>query len=70
MWEYYQIACEGREVKALSYSQIRDYIRDLDVRGLVNHNPQKGVSIVGASVEDLSRVLQTIERSHKLEEEQ
>ena len=70
MWEYYQIACEGREVKALSYSQIRDYIRDLDVRGLVNNNPQKGVSIVGASVEDLSRVLQTIERSHKLEEEQ
>jgi hypothetical protein len=37
---------------------------------LLNHNPQKGVSIVGASVEDLSRVLQTIERSKELEEEE
>jgi len=70
VYEYYVIACEGREVKPLSYNQIREYIKDLHFRGLVNLHPQKGVSIVGASVEDLSRVLQTIERSRELGEEE
>jgi len=69
VYEYYVIACEGREIQPLSYSKIKEYIKDLHFRGLVNHNPQKGISIVGASVEDLSRVLQTIERSRELEEE-
>jgi cell division control protein 6 len=70
IYEYYLIACEGREIQHLSYNKIRDYIKDLHFRGLVNYNPQKGVSIVGASVEDLSRVLQTIERSREFEEEE
>lgn len=69
VYEYYLIACEGRETQHLSYNKIRDYIKDLHFRGLVNYNPQKGVSIVGASVEDLSRVLQTIERSREFEED-
>jgi len=30
VWEYYQIACEGREVSPLSYTQVREYIKDLD----------------------------------------
>lgn len=70
VYEYYVIACEGREIKSLSYNQFREYIKDLHFRGLLNHNPQKGVSIIGASVEDLSRVLHTIERSKELEEEE
>ena len=67
-YEYYLIACEGREIQLFTYSKIRDYIKDLHFRGLLNYNPRKGISIVGASVEDLSRVLQTIERSRELEE--
>jgi len=70
VYEYYLIACESREIRPLSYNKIRDYIKDLHFRGLVNYNPRKGVSIVGASVEDLSRVLQTIERSRELEEDE
>jgi cell division control protein 6 len=70
LYEYYLLACEDREVEPLSYSKIRDYVKDLHFRGLVNHNPEKGISIVGASVEDLSRVLQTIQRSKELEEEE
>ena len=68
VYEYYLIACEGREIQPFTYSKIRDYIKDLHFRGLLNYNPRKGISIVGASVEDLSRVLQTIERSRELEE--
>jgi len=64
------LACEGREVEPLSYSKIRDYVKDLHFRGLVNYNPEKGISIVGASVQDLGRVLQTIQRSKELEEEE
>ena len=70
VYEYYVLACEGREVEPLSYSKIRDYVKDLHFRGLVNYNPEKGISIIGASVEDLSRVLQTIQRSKELEEEE
>ena len=70
VWEYYQIACEGREIQPLSYTQIRGRVKDLGFRGLVNYTPKRGVSIVGASVEDLSRVHQTIERSRKLDEEE
>jgi len=36
VWEYYQIACEGREIDSLSYKRIREYIKDLDFRGIVN----------------------------------
>lgn len=69
VWEYYRMACEERGVKPLSYTQVREHIKDLNFRGLINHHPKKGVSIVGASVEDLSRVLQTIKRNCKLEED-
>ena len=70
VYEYYLIACESREIKPLSYSKVREYIKDLHFRGLLNYNPEKGVSIVGASVEDLSRVLHTIERRKEFEEEE
>ena len=64
------IACESREIKPLSYSKVREYIKDLHFRRLLNYNPEKGISIVGASVEDLSRVLHTIERRKEFEEEE
>jgi len=70
VYEYFVIVCEGREINSLSYNQFREHVKDLHFRGLINHNPEKGVSIVGASVEDLSRVLHTIERSKDLEEEE
>jgi len=70
VYEYYRMACEGREIQPLSYSKIKEYIKDLHFRGIINHHPQKGISIVGASVEDLSRVLQTIERSRELDKEE
>jgi len=41
VYEYYVIACEGREIQPLSYSKIKEYVKDLHFRGLVNHNPQK-----------------------------
>jgi len=70
VYEYYLVACEGREIEPLSYKKIREYVKDLGFRGLVNYNPRRGVSIVGASVEDLKRVLQTIERGRELEGEE
>jgi len=41
VWDYCQIACEGREVKPLSYSQTREYVKDLNFRGLHRVNPEK-----------------------------
>jgi cell division control protein 6 len=68
--EYYTIECETRGVQPIAYGKIKEYIEDLHCRGLINHNPKKGVSIVGASVQDLSRILRTIQRSRKFENDE
>jgi cell division control protein 6 len=66
IWEYYETACAAKEVKPLSYEKVKEYVRDLHCRGLV-HQSKKGVSVVGAPVRDLSRVIPTIERGERLE---
>ena len=69
-WQYYLIECETRETNSLSYRQLREILKDLDFRGIVNYTARKGLSIVGASMEDLDRVLQTLERRRELEEDE
>jgi len=66
IWEYYEMACATKEVKPLSYEKVKEYVHDLHCRGLV-HQSKKGVSVVGAPVRDLSRVIPTIERGERLE---
>jgi len=66
IWEYYEMACAAKEVKPLSYEKVKEYVRDLHCRGLV-HQSKKGVSVVGAPVRDLSRVIPTIERGERLD---
>ena len=66
IWEYYEMACAAKEVKPLSYEKVKEYVHDLHCRGLV-HQSKKGVSVVGAPVRDLSRVIPTIERGERLE---
>ena len=56
IWEYYEMACATKELKPLSYDKVREYVHDLHCRGLI-HRSKKGVSIVGAPVRDLSRVI-------------
>ena len=66
IWEHYEMACAAKEVKPLSYEKVKEYVYDLHCRGLI-HQSKKGVSIVGAPVRDLSRVIPTIERGERLE---
>ena len=66
IWGYYEMACATKEVKPLSYEKVKEYVYDLHCRGLI-HQSKKGVSIVGAPVRDLSRVIPTIERGERLE---
>jgi cell division control protein 6 len=65
--EYYEIESEERRIKPVSYDKIKEYVDDLHCRGLINLNSRKGVSIVGASVKDLSRVIPTIQRGEQFE---
>ena len=60
--DYYRIHCEEREVQPLSYSRFKELILELNAVGAVNYRRNKGVSIAGASLDDLSRVLKTLER--------
>ena len=64
--EHYRMICEGRKFEPVSYDKLKEYVSNLHCMGLLNRTA-KGVCIVGASVEDLSRVLSTIQRGEHLE---
>jgi len=66
IWEYYEMACATKELKPISYDKVKEHVYDLHCRGLV-HQSKKCVSVVGAPVRDLSRVIPTIERGERLE---
>lgn len=52
-------------VKPLPYEKVKDCAYDLHCRGLLNLS-RKGLSIVGAPVRDLSKVLSTIKRCEQI----
>lgn len=60
--EFYQVHCEEHHTQPLSYSRVKEIIGDLDTMGALDYRKDKGVSIAGASLEDLSRVLKTLKR--------
>jgi len=62
VWDYYQVECESRGLQPVSYSKAREIIRDLDFMGVLDYEKERGVSIARASLKDLTRVLNNIER--------
>lgn len=64
--EHYVMECEDRKLKPASYDTVKEHVETLHCIGLLSRTP-KGVCIVGATVKDLSRVLQTIEKGERLE---
>jgi len=60
--DYYRVHCEECEIKPLSYSRFKEVVFDLNAVGAVDYRRDKGVNIAGASLDDLSRVLKTLER--------
>jgi cell division control protein 6 len=66
VYEYYQMVCEDSGLRPLSYSSVKSMVKDLHFRGIVDYVEGKGVGIAGASLEDLSRFLKSLERGRKL----
>lgn len=64
--EYYVLECDEKGVKPASYEKLKEYVEELHCLGLINHTG-KGVSIVGASVKDLNRVLRTLQKGGEFE---
>ena len=65
--EFYKIVCEEQEIKPLSYSSLKEIVRDLHYRGIVDYVQERGVGIAGASLEDLKIFLKSLERGRRLE---
>jgi cell division control protein 6 len=61
-WINYQIECEDKYIKKKSIDNLRDYLRDLDARGIIDYNKRRGIAVSGAATEDLDRILTTILR--------
>lgn len=61
-WINYQMECENKHIKKNSINKIRDYVRDLDARGIIDYIKGRGIAISGAATEDLDRILTTILR--------
>jgi cell division control protein 6 len=61
-WINYQVECEDKLIKPMSLDKVREYIKDLDMRGIIDYKPKKGIAVSGATTEDLDRVLTTIMR--------
>jgi len=64
---FYEVACEAQGLKPLSYSRVKELVKDLSIRGIIDYREDKGVSIAGASLEDLSRVLKGIDRRRAID---
>jgi len=61
VWEYCRLVCaDGEAELRLSYEKTREIVHDLHRRGII-HVSKKGISIIGAAVRDLSKVIQTME---------
>ncbi|MEM3550325.1 MAG: hypothetical protein QXN87_08520 [Candidatus Bathyarchaeia archaeon] len=58
--------CDDRNLKPNSYDKVKEHVETLCCMGLINRRA-KGVCIVGAPVEDLSRILTTMRRGEHLE---
>jgi len=62
VWELYQVECEGCGLQPVSYSKAREIIRDLDFMGVLEYRKGRGVHIPGASLDDLTRILNNVQR--------
>jgi cell division control protein 6 len=63
VYEFYRAVCDTQGIKALSYNGVKEIIKDLDLMEALEYQRGRGVSIAGASLKDLSRVLSTLKRN-------
>lgn len=63
--EFYNVECESQNVKPLSYNSLRERVKDLFFRGILDYVEGRGVGIAGASLEDLSIFLKNLERGRR-----
>ncbi len=66
LYEFYRMVCENQGLKPQSYSSVKGIVRDLSYRGIIDYVEGKGVGIIGATLEDLSRLLTSLERGRRL----
>ena len=66
IYEFYRMVCENQGLKPQSYSSVKGIIRDLSYRGIIDYVEGRGVGIIGATLEDLSRLLTSLERGRRL----
>ncbi len=65
-YDFYLVSCEAQGLKPLSYNGVLERVKDLALRGMVDYRVDRGLSIAGASLEDLSRLLRGLERRREL----
>lgn len=61
--------CEAEGEPPLTYKRVLEIVKDLHYMGALEYSGDRGVSIAGATLKDLSCVLRSIERRKKLAEE-
>jgi cell division control protein 6 len=66
VYDFYLVSCEAQGLRSLSYSGVLERVKDLALRGIVDYREDRGLSIAGASLEDLSRLLRGLERRRAL----
>ena len=59
--QFYSVACETRGLRPLSYSRVRELALGLHRGGLIDYRKNRGLGVAGASLEDLSRILGSLE---------
>ena len=65
-YDYYKVVCEEQEIQPMSYTSLKEIVRDLSYRGIVDYVEERGIGIAGASLEDLSIFLRSLERGRRL----
>lgn len=66
LYDFYLVSCEAQGLRSLSYNGVLERVRDLSLRGIVDYREDRGLSIAGASLEDMSRLLKRLERRKTL----
>jgi len=65
-YDYYKVVWEEQEIQPMSYTSLKEIVRDLSYRGIVDYVEERGIGIAGASLEDLSIFLRSLERGRRL----
>ncbi|MBD3205846.1 AAA family ATPase [Candidatus Bathyarchaeota archaeon] len=64
--EYYEILCGARNFTPLSYTRIKQLLRELDSIGALDQEPGKGIGVAGATLKDLEQDLSDLEKCFKI----